>query len=77
MRSPLPLNVPRRGVSRIEAAAYIGLSPGKFDELVHDGRMPKPVQIDRRKVWDIHRLDHAFDALSPDDEASNPWDDIQ
>ena len=45
--------VPRRGLSRIEAAMFIGVSASKFDELVNDGRMPTPRQIDGRKVWDV------------------------
>jgi hypothetical protein len=45
---------------------YIGISPGKFDELVADGRMPAPVKIDGRKLWDIRRIDVAFDALMED-----------
>jgi excisionase family DNA binding protein len=66
--------VPRRGLSRLEAAAYIGVSPGKFDELVRDGRMPAPKRIDGRKVWDIQNLDLAFDAL-PDEtrDADQDW----
>ena len=63
--------VPRRGLSREEAAMYIGISPSKFDELVADGRMPAPVKIDGRKVWDIRHLDLAFDALSS--EIPNSW----
>lgn len=31
--------IPRRGLSRVEAAMYIGISPSKFDELRRDGRM--------------------------------------
>lgn len=57
---------PRRGLRREEAAAYIAVSPRKFDELVLDGRMPKPKRVDGIVVWDILRLDSAFDAL-PDD----------
>jgi len=49
--------LPRRGLSRDEAAMYIGISAAKFDEMVADGRMPGPVQIDARKVWDIRSLD--------------------
>jgi len=52
---------------------YIGISPSKFDELVADGRMPGPVKIDNRMVWDIRRLDLAFDALSMEDRLSNSW----
>jgi predicted DNA-binding transcriptional regulator AlpA len=68
--------VPRRGLSRDEAAMYIGISPSKFDELVADGRMPRPVKIDSRKVWDIRRLDLAFDALLSENPAPNSWDGV-
>lgn len=66
---------PRRGLSREEAAVYIGVSVRKFDEMVADGRMPRAKVIDARRVWDTHRLDIAFDALPTDgEEVSNPWD---
>lgn len=70
---------PRRGLRREEAAAYVGFSARKFDELVADGRMPKPKRIDGVVVWDIHALDRAFDAL-PDEGStsekgrSTSWD---
>jgi len=66
--------IPRRGLSRVEAAMYIGISASKFDELVHDGRMPAPKRIDGRKIWDVHQLDNAFDAL-PDEahDAAEDW----
>jgi predicted DNA-binding transcriptional regulator AlpA len=70
--------VPRRGLSRIEAAMYLGISPSKFDELVTDGRMPRPRSIDSRKVWDVHELDMAFDGLPREGSppiAGNSWDD--
>jgi predicted DNA-binding transcriptional regulator AlpA len=63
---------PRRGLRRDEAAQYLALSPSKFDELVHDGRMPKPIHIDRISVWDVRDLDRAFDALK-DGPRRNPW----
>lgn len=46
--------------------------------LVDDGRMPKPRQIDRRKVWDIRALDLAFEALPGGDNENepNPWDEV-
>jgi hypothetical protein len=52
--------VPRRGLSRDEAAIYLGISPSKFDELRKDGRVGPPRLIDGRKVWDIRDLDDAF-----------------
>jgi len=68
--------VPRRGLSRNEAAMYIGVSAGKFDEMVADGRMPRPVRIDGRKVWDIRSLDLAFDELPKEDAEPNSWDGV-
>jgi hypothetical protein len=69
--------VPRRGLSRIDAALYVGISPSKFDQLVVDGRMPGARRIDGRKVWDVRELDLCFDDLPRDDSgpAGNSWDD--
>ncbi len=66
---------PRRGLRREEAAAYLGFSARKFDELIADGRMPKPKRIDGVVIWDIHRLDLAFDSLPDDggDNVGNAW----
>jgi predicted DNA-binding transcriptional regulator AlpA len=72
----LPVNLPPRGLSRDAAAQYIGISVGKFDELVADGRMPKPVRIDGRKVWDRQGLDLAFNALGNETVSRNPWDEL-
>jgi hypothetical protein len=61
-------------LSRDEAATYIGVSAAKFDEMVADGRMPAPVQIDARKVWDIRSIDMAFDVLPR--ETCSSWDGV-
>ena len=65
-----------RGLNREQASLYVGISVSKFDQLVHDGRMPAPKRIDSRKVWDRHALDTAFWALPDDgpDRNDNPWD---
>ena len=49
--------VPRRGLSRTEAALYLAISPSKFDELVKDRRVKRPRLIDTKQVWDIFELD--------------------
>jgi hypothetical protein len=70
--------VPRRGLSRTEAAIYLGISPTKFDELVKDRRMPRARMIDCRKVWDVYELDMAFDELPREGSpliTGNSWDD--
>lgn len=62
-----------RGLSRQEAAHYVGVSSTKFDQLVTDGRMPKARRIDSRRVWDRAELDHSFSEL-PFEQDENPWD---
>ena len=70
---PLPT---RRGLSRIEAAEYIGIGTSKFDGMVTDGRMPKPKKIDGRRVWDVRSIDKFFEALPGGDVSDhNPWDE--
>jgi excisionase family DNA binding protein len=63
-----------RGLSREEAADYVGVSACTFDKLVREGRMPAAIGINSRRVWDRHKLDDAINALAGDD-ANNPWDD--
>lgn len=79
--NPLPAGVLPRGLSRPEAAAYVGIGPTKFDVLVADGRMPPPKRIDGRVVWDRHALDEAFAALPDDDRSeesdANPWENAR
>lgn len=73
--SPLPPSLPPRGLSRVQAAAYIGVSPSLFDAMVNDGRMPKPTRINARTVWDRFKIDQAFSELSNDGDDGNPWDE--
>jgi len=71
--SVLPISLPPRGLSRVQAAEYIGVGPTKFDQMVNDGRMPKPKRIDTRLVWDRQRLDEAFAALGEPGESNIDW----
>jgi predicted DNA-binding transcriptional regulator AlpA len=76
----LPASLPPRGLSRVEAATYVGVSPTTFDGMVRDGTMPKPKLVGSRRVWDRLRLDSAFAAL-PDadgdrDQAGDVWDQV-
>jgi hypothetical protein len=76
----LPTSLPPRGLSRAQAAAYIGVSATLFDEMVKDARMPAPIRINSRVLWDRLQLDEAFAAL-PHDREDNPagdtWDDYR
>jgi predicted DNA-binding transcriptional regulator AlpA len=74
--SRLPLSLAPRGLSRAQAAEYIGVGTTKFDEMVGDGRMPRAKQIDGRLVWDRIKLDEAFDALDDDLASKNEWDEL-
>lgn len=70
--STLPLSLPPRGLSRVQAAEYIGVSPSTFDKMVAEGEMPAPKRIRGRVVWDRKQVDCMFDAF--DDGGENPWD---
>ena len=53
----------RRGLSEVEAAIYLSLSPSFFRRLVDQGVMPRPRVAGGRRIWDVEELDLAFKAL--------------
>jgi hypothetical protein len=57
-----------RGLSRTYAAFYIGVGTTLFDEMVADGRMPKPKRVNSRTIWDRFEIDGAFTDLSTDED---------
>lgn len=63
----------RRGLSRVEAARYLGISPSKFDELRNGRRIGAAKVLDGRKLFGIEMLDEFFDALP--DESHKDDDD--
>lgn len=75
----------RRGLSAVEAAVYLSLSPSFFRRLVDQRIMPRPRIIGGRRVWDVEELDLAFKALPRDggeDESfgeanTDSWADYQ
>lgn len=67
------ISYPPRGLSREEAARYVGLGTTKFDEMVKEGKMPKPKRVGSRTVWDRVALDIAFTDL-PDVDSGNFFD---
>jgi hypothetical protein len=70
----LPPSLPPRGLSRSQAAEYVGVSPSLFDEMIRDGRMPQPKRVNTRKIWDRKLLDLAFDALPCEtNEIAEDW----
>ncbi len=52
-----------RGMSRLRAAFYCGVTPQSFDRMVADGAMPASTPIQGRSLWDRFAVDKALDAL--------------
>lgn len=59
--------LPRRGLSREEAAIYLGIGATLFDQMRSRGQIEPPRLIRGRKLWDIRDLDMAFEALPRED----------
>ena len=75
-RSSRSLPLEPLGLSREDAAAFIGVSATKFDQLVADGRMPAPRLADARVLWSRLELIDAFYALplrAANSDVVNPW----
>ena len=79
-QTALPPMLAPRLISREAAAAYVCVSPKTFDQMVKDGRMPRPRVLGRnRHAWDVRELDAAVDLLpveGDDTESDETWGDI-
>lgn len=62
-----PIAYPPRGLSREEAARYVGVSASTFDKLIEDGRMPRPLRVGKRVIWDRLKVEAAFTELDEDE----------
>jgi excisionase family DNA binding protein len=60
------LSYPPRGLSREEAARYVGVGATTFDRLIEEGRMPKPLRVGKRVIWDRLKVEAAFAELDED-----------
>lgn len=85
MNAPRAIEPPaKRMLSRVEAAAYCGVSPSTFDKMQKDGLIPPPLKVYARNLFDLHKLDAALNALSGDacltsdgvtaEAENNDWD---
>lgn len=70
------LSMSARGLSRTSAATYLAIGTTFFDQLVAEGKLPPPVAIGARRVWDRYELDAAFDAFKEvkAETTKNSWD---
>lgn len=74
--SVLPSSLPPRGLSREQAASYVGVGTTTFDQMVKDRLMPRTKEIKSRRVWDRSQLDRAFDMLPGGDGNGDDGNDI-
>jgi predicted DNA-binding transcriptional regulator AlpA len=76
-QNALPPTLAPRLIGREAAAAYVNVSPTTFDEMVRDGRMPRPKRLGgRRKSWDVRALDAAVDGLEDCNNDNDTWDNV-
>lgn len=56
---------------RDAAAETLSIGTTMFDELVKDGKLPKPKRLKGRVLWDSRRLAEAWDAIEEDNDWGN------
>jgi hypothetical protein len=66
--SSLPLGMAPRGLSRMQAAEYVGVSATKFDEWANDRKIT--FRIGKRVLYDRYRIDTELDNMM-DTEVEN------
>lgn len=63
---------PRLGLRRHEAALFVGVGVGTFDDLVRSGITPRPTRFNGCVVWNLRAFERAWDdhagAMSDDNE---------
>lgn len=71
-------NCPRwpRGLSRVQAATYVGVSHSIWDKLVTAGEMPAPKRVCGRTIWDKVAVDLAFDVWGGGNASSEKAESI-
>lgn len=72
---PLPPTLVPRGLTRDEAAGYIGIGTSLFDDLVKEGLLPTAHKLRGAVRWDRLELDVAFEKLPRIGEVAAKADD--
>jgi hypothetical protein len=78
-RSHISLNN-KLGLTKNEAARYIGVPAALFEAMVLDGRMPQPKVIGSCRVWSRINLRKAFAELPEggrEPRSLSPWSDCE
>lgn len=64
-----------RGLRRVDAARYLGISPSHFDKQVRAGTIPKPLERFGVSIWDRAVLDALFDGPpQAENDGNDYWD---
>jgi hypothetical protein len=79
-QTALPPSLAPRLISREAAAAYLCVSPNKFDKMVRNHQMPAARLLgEQRRAWDVCQLDIAIDQLASDgndNRVDETWNDV-
>jgi len=67
-----------RGLRRVDAARYLGISPSHFDAQRKAGNIPAPKQMLGVVLWDRNDLDRLFDDIPAEVQTDNvnEWDGV-
>ena len=80
MTAPRAIEPPaKRMLSRVEAAAYCGVSPSTLDKMLKEGLIPSPIKFLTCNRFDLRKLDAGLDALSgtvSERIEPNEWDEV-
>ena len=60
-----------RVLNRRLAAAYVGVTAGRFEQLIREKIIPEAIVIDRNRLWDICALDQVINTIRQMTDASN------
>ena len=76
-QAALPPTLAPRLIGREAAAAYVNVSPNTFDAMVKARTMPAPcILTDKRRAWDVRRLDASVDNLPTAGQEDGSWSDV-
>jgi len=53
-----------RLINALEAALYLGVCENTFRAYVRLGKLPRPIRLGKRRVYDLKKIDLALDKLS-------------
>ncbi|MDR3461720.1 MAG: hypothetical protein P4L76_05320 [Beijerinckiaceae bacterium] len=60
------------GLTRLEAAAFIGVTPSAWDDLVANGDMPQARRLGAFERWDRRQVEAAFSLAPQAEDARKP-----